>query len=132
MSKENVELVRASWEVWERGDMEALFAFYDPGIEIFDHDLPDATESYHGLEGLGRWQADWEASWASWRWEPEEFIDADDRVVVVLRVHAKGRESGVEVERLDGAVWTLRDGKFIRIDYYGSKAEALESLGLRE
>jgi ketosteroid isomerase-like protein len=76
-----------------------------------------------------RWQADWEASWASWRREPEEFIDVGDRVVAVLRVYAKGRGSGGDVERLDGAVWTLRDGKAIRLDYCGSKAEALDAVG---
>jgi ketosteroid isomerase-like protein len=88
--------------------------------------------SYRGLDGLQRCEADWEASWSSWRWEPEEFIDAGDRVVAVLRVHAKGRESGVDVERVDGAVWTLRRGKCIRLDYYGSKAEAVEAVGLKE
>jgi ketosteroid isomerase-like protein len=66
------------------------------------------------------------------RWEPEKFIDAGDRVVAILRVHAKGRGSGVDIERLDGAVWTLREGKLIRLDYYGSKAAALEAVGLRE
>jgi ketosteroid isomerase-like protein len=53
-------------------------------------------------------------------------------VVAVLRVHAKGRESGVEIERLDGAVWTMRNGKGISLDYYSSKAEALEAVGRRE
>jgi ketosteroid isomerase-like protein len=129
ISNQNVELVQASWEAWERGDMEAVFAFYDPAIEVFDHDLPDATESYRGLDGLRRWQADWEASWDSWRWEPEEFIDAGDRVVAVLRAYARGRGSGVDVERLDGAVYTLHDGKCVRLDYYGSKAEALKAVG---
>jgi ketosteroid isomerase-like protein len=132
MSQENVELVRASWEAWERGDIGTAFAIYDRAIEILDHDLPDTRESYRGFDGLQRWQADWEASWANWRWEPQEFIDAGERVVAVLRVYAKGRGSGVDVERLDGAVWTMRDGKCIRLDYYGSKAEALKAAGLSE
>jgi ketosteroid isomerase-like protein len=84
------------------------------------------------LEGLFRWQADWESSWESRRWEPEEFIETGDRVVAVLGVHAKGRGSGVNVERIDGAVWTLRDDKCIRLDCYGSKADALEAAGLGE
>ena len=130
MSQRDVEIVRASYQALNAGDMVSALAAVDPGIEIFDHDIPDATESYLGLDGLLRWQDDWEASWASWRWEPEEFIDAGDRVVAVLRVYAKGRGSGVDVERLDGAVWTLREGKCIRLDYYGSKAEALEAVGL--
>ncbi len=132
MSQENVEIVRASYQALNAGDMAGAFAAVDSGIEIFDHDIPDATESYRGLDGLERWRADWEASWASWRWAPEEFIDAGDRVVAVLRVYAKGRRSGVDVERRDGAVWTFRDGKCTRLDYYGSKAEALQAVGLRE
>jgi len=132
MSQQNVEIVRRCYDAYVRGNLESALAAFDPEIEIYDHDLPDATESYRGLDGLLRWQDDWAASWDSWRWEPEEFIDAGDRVVAVLGVHAKGRGSGVELERLDGAVWTLRDGKCIRLDYYGSKAEALEAVGLRE
>jgi ketosteroid isomerase-like protein len=129
MSQENVEIVRASYRALNAGDMVGALAAVDSGIEVFDHDIPDAIHSYRGIDGVMRWQADWEASWASWRWEPEEFIDVGDRVVAVLRVYAKGRGSGVDVERLDGAVWTLRDGKAIRLDYYGSKAEALDAVG---
>jgi ketosteroid isomerase-like protein len=33
MSHENIEIVRASWEAWSRGDMAAIFEFYDPEIE---------------------------------------------------------------------------------------------------
>jgi uncharacterized protein len=131
MSQENVEVVRRGYEAYERGDMESAFADLDPEIEVYDHDIPDSGE-YRGLDGVLRWQADWETSWESWRWEAEDFIDAGDRVVAILRVHAKGRGSGADVERLDGAVWTLRGGKGVRLDYYGSKAEALEAVGLRE
>jgi ketosteroid isomerase-like protein len=131
MSQETMEIARAAGEALERADMDAVLALFDPAIEVFDHDIPDAPHSYRGVEGLERWQADWEASWASWRWEPDELIDAGDRVVTILRLHATGRESGVEVERLDGAVWTVRHDKVIRLDYYGSKDEALEAVGLR-
>jgi ketosteroid isomerase-like protein len=131
MSQENVELVRGSFEAYLRGDLETALAGFDPEVEIYDHDIPDAGE-YRGLEGVLRWQDDWDREWESWRWDPEEYIDAGERVVAVLRVYAKGRQSGVEVERLDGAVYTMRDGKCVRLDYYGSKEQALEAVGLRE
>ena len=131
MSQENVELVRGFFEAYLRGDLETALAGFDPKVEIYDHDIPDAGE-YRGLEGLLRWQDDWEREWESWRWDPEEYIDAGERVVAVLRVYAKGRQSGVDVERLDGAVYTMRDGKCVRLDYYGSKEQALEAVGLRE
>jgi ketosteroid isomerase-like protein len=131
MSQENVEIVRRGYDAYVRGDLDSALAAFDPEIEIYDHDIPDSGE-YRGLDGLLRWQADWDASWASWRWQPEEFIDAGDRVVAVLQVYAKGRGSGADVERLDGAVWTLQDGKCVRLDYYGSKAQALAAVGLAE
>jgi len=36
------------------------------------------------------------------------------------------------VERVDGAVYTMREGKCVRLDYYGSREQALEAVGLRE
>jgi ketosteroid isomerase-like protein len=131
MSQENVEIVRHFYDAFARGDPEVGFAVFDTEVEAYDHDILDARE-YRGWAGMLEWQADWERSWESWRWDPEEFIDAGDRVVAVLRVHAKGRHSGVDLERVDGAVWTLRDGKCVRLDYYGSKEEALRALGLAE
>jgi ketosteroid isomerase-like protein len=131
MSQENVEVVRRAFEAYVRGDLETSLAAFDPEVETYDHDLPDAGE-YRGVEGLLRWQAHWDREWESWRWEPKEYIDAGERVVAVLHVHARGRQSGVDVERVDGAVYTMREGKCVRLDYYGSKEQALEAVGLSD
>ena len=101
----------------------------DPSIEIEDHDIPEQGV-YHGHEGFVRWLRDWDAPWAEWKLEPEEFLDAGDRVVVVVRLKATGRESGVELVRRDGLVYEARDGKQVRIDYFNSREQALEAAGL--
>ena len=31
-SDDSVQVVRRAWEAWERGDMQAVFDFYDPAI----------------------------------------------------------------------------------------------------
>ena len=49
--------------------------------------------------------------WESWRFEPERFTPCGDRVAVVLRYWARGRESRVEVEGQLSALWTLREGR---------------------
>jgi hypothetical protein len=69
-------------------------------VVAYDHGIPD-SDRYEGLEGLVRWQADWQSGWESWRWDPEEYIEAGERVVAVLRVHARGRQSGAHLERLE-------------------------------
>jgi ketosteroid isomerase-like protein len=79
-----------------------------------------------------RWLEEWGAAWAEWSIEPEEFLDADDQVVLVFRMHATGRGSGVELERRDAIVYTFRAGKIVRLDYYNKREQALEAVGLSE
>jgi ketosteroid isomerase-like protein len=53
-------------------------------------------------------------------------------VIAVVTRRARGRASGVEVERPFALVWTLRGGKVARVVWFLSRAEALEALGLSE
>ena len=64
--------------------------------------------------------------------EIERLIDAGDRVVSLLRLRAVGAGSGAVVERSDGIVWTFRDDKLFRVDYFNNQDEALEAVGLRD
>lgn len=41
-------------------------------------------------------------------------------------------ESGAPAELRFGQVWTFRDGKVIRVDFYYEPNEALEAAGLSE
>jgi ketosteroid isomerase-like protein len=66
------------------------------------------------------------------RVEIHELLDAGDHVVASLTAKGRGRQSGVEVDWKVWQVWTVRDGKTIRGQGYGSKQEALEAVGLSE
>ena len=128
MSRENVELIEATMEHL-RATGEPQWSSNHEDIEIHDHDIPDAGE-YRGNAGYARWLEDWADAWSEFSLEPDEFIDAGDRVVVVFRLKATGRGSGVTVERRDGLVATLGDGLVVRLDYYNSREQALEAVGL--
>jgi ketosteroid isomerase-like protein len=66
------------------------------------------------------------------RLEPQEFVDAGDRVATRLRHPGRGRGSGVELEvELYHQVATFRDGRIVRMEYFAEWAEALEAAGLR-
>ena len=54
---------------------------------------------------------------------------AGDRVAVLIHLTAVGRGSGVEADTHYGHVWTMRDGKGIRVDGYRDREAALRSLG---
>lgn len=129
MSTENLEIVRRSLESFSETG-EILWATVDDEVEITDHDIPD-QQGYRGHEGLARWLEDWGSAWADYAVEPTEFIDAGEYVVVVLRMHATGRGSGLELDREDAIVYQLRTGKIARMDYYNDKRQAFTAAGIQ-
>jgi ketosteroid isomerase-like protein len=110
---------------------EVSWGTIDENIAIGDHDILD-QRGYRGHAGFQSWLEDWTAAWTEYHMEPQEAIDAGDHVVVVIHMKAKGRGSGVTVERQDAIVHTMRTGKIVRIDYYNSREQALKAVGLEE
>jgi ketosteroid isomerase-like protein len=127
VSVENLELVREAFWRFQKG--EILWDMLDEEVVIDDHDMPE-TRDYRGHTGLAKWLEDWSDPWSEWSLEPEEFLDAGDKVIVFLRMRAKGRGSGVEVDRHDALVYEFREGKTVRIDYYNSREQGIEAAGL--
>jgi ketosteroid isomerase-like protein len=128
MSQANVEIVQQSFVVWgETGEPD--WSTMHEEVEAHDHDIMDAGE-YRGRSGVERWLEDWSSAWLEFSMDPEEFIDAGERVVFVFRMTAKGRGSGATVERQDAMVFEVRDGMVVRLDYYNNRQQALEAVGL--
>ena len=128
MSAENVQIVRRAMEEYlSKGDVD--FTLLDEDVEIHDHDILDGRD-YRGQSGFVRWLRDWGEAWERWTIEPVEYLDAGDKVVLVFRMIAKGRGSGLELDRLDTLVYEFREGKAVRLDYYNSREEGLAAAGL--
>src|SRR3989442_869713 len=53
---------------------------------------------YDGHAGLRRFGIEVREVWAQFSIEPERFIEAGDRVVVIVTRRGRGRASGIEVE----------------------------------
>lgn len=135
MSRENVEIVRRVFEAAARRDSEAVLALYHPEVEWDPRRSPwaDITgrDVRHGHEGIRSWYREFHEAFADSEDKCEQLIDAGDYVVSVTTQRARGRASGLEVERSrNGGVWTIRDGKVARVAWFSSLAEALESVGL--
>lgn len=134
MSQQNVEIVRASWDAWRRGDMDALFDFYDPAVEwdMTRSYVPDMGV-YHGHDGIREFFREWRDFFAEYHAEPEQFLGADDKVLVRVRQAGRGRSGTVGVEMPDyWQVYRLRDGRAVRVEIYGDEAEAFTAVGLRK
>ena len=132
MSQENVEIVRCYVDAINDGDWRVDFpAFIHDDIEI---DWSRSPAPYRGIyRGRGEAMQFIEALdvWADARFEPAEFIDAGDDVLVPHAVHLRGRDE-IEVTVRATYVFTLRDGRCAAWRIYQEHAEALEAAGLSE
>ena len=136
MSRENVETVRRIYEAVARRDAKSVLALYDPEVEwdmsrgAFG-DL-EGGRIEHGHEGLRSWFREQYEVWQEWEDTPDELIDAGEHVVSVVTSRSRGRTSGADVESHHAAVWTLRDGKVVRVTWFPTRAEALRAAGVAE
>ena len=131
MSQENVEIVRAWYDAFNREDWDAMLKDAAPGCEL---DFSRAVGPWRGVFGLDqglRALREFREAWESARLEPHEFIEAGDLVVVPLTQHGKGR-AGIEVTASFTLVWTIRNGAIERVTMYQERQDALEDLGLSE
>jgi ketosteroid isomerase-like protein len=129
MSQENVEIVRELWDAYSRGDFDRVIGLSDPYVVLVSLEEgplygPDAVRANYA-----RWREAWEE-------EPdttvEEVIGNGDHVFVIACFQGRGRGSGVRVKQRLYEVYTLRNGRILRVDEFSDRAEALEAVGLRE
>jgi ketosteroid isomerase-like protein len=134
MSQQNVEIVRRVSDAFAAGDSDTLFALVAPEIEWdFSHvDTWLEEKMYRGYDGIAEFFGKWVGEWDDYSFEVEDIIDAGDRVVAIVRDEGRGKSSGIKLERRHAEVWTVRDGKVIRIEPYDEKAEALAAVGLED
>jgi ketosteroid isomerase-like protein len=131
MSRENVESVQQGFEALRRDGVEAVLELVDPEFEMATPpELTLEPSTYRGHAGLRRYFETFYEVMDEVRFEPEEFIDAGDRVVVPVRLVVRGRGTGIETDQRLVIVWTLREGKLVRLHAYRTKAEALAAVGL--
>ena len=76
MSRENVEIVKACFDAFNREDWDALFKVVAPGFEL---DFSRAIGPWRGVFGFDQFRRgveEFRGAWESARWEPDEFIEA--------------------------------------------------------
>jgi ketosteroid isomerase-like protein len=129
MSQQNLEVVRGSFEAFRAGDYARALEAFDPQVEYDLRHFPEG-KIYHGRDGVTEAFRIWMAAFEDYRQELDELIDAGaDQVVAVIREFGRGKVSGVETERSTAGLWTLREGRAIRICFYDTKEDALLAAG---
>ena len=131
MATENVEIGRAMFAAFQRGDEQELLLFAHPDVEILPAWDSVSIEPGHGYDGFLEFWREWPSFWHACSLEAKEFVEAGDKVVVVLHERARSRPGFAEVEDEFAHVWTICDGKARAVRVYSQRADALRSVGLK-
>jgi ketosteroid isomerase-like protein len=133
MSQGNVEIIERGYRLFAANDIDGIAPLLDVDFELRPA-LARVSEGavYRGLDGLRQYASDAAQAWARLEQIPERYVDCGDDVIVVTRVEATGRGSGIELSQQVATRWTLRDGKILRGVGYMDLASALEAAGLAE
>jgi ketosteroid isomerase-like protein len=132
MSQENVEVVRAAMEAFNRRDGEGFGALLARDAEIVPVRAALEGTVYRGPDAAAQYCAAVDESWETLRWEVEEFRDGVGWVLALGRIRGRGRDSGAEIDARAGWVALFRAGLVTNFHMYADRADALHAVGLRE
>ncbi len=126
MSQENVEIVRAAFDAWERDDFDAWIGYFDPEVK-----WSALLEEYRGHTGIRQ-------AWQSFKGDLElkarfdDIRDLGDSVLALGELTGTGRITELDLSSEIAQLATFRDGKIVGFRDFPSHAEALEAAGLEE
>jgi hypothetical protein len=103
VSRENVEVVRNAHVAYRESGEDAIYGYLDPEIEWRALDELPGNETHHGHAGVHEWFEILREGFGDFTWEPLEYDDLGEHVLVATRFIAEGRGSGVPVEAGESA-----------------------------
>jgi ketosteroid isomerase-like protein len=132
MSRENVEIVRAAFDAWNRGDHDTLLGLWDEEADFYPLRAQLEGRAYHGRDGLRRFIVELAEDWEEVRFEVDEVREAGGQLVAFGRFLARGKASGIELNVPLGLVGVVRDKKVVYSRFFSDPADALAAAGQRE
>lgn len=121
----DAELVLASYEAYARGDIEQAVAPLDPDVDWVEPEtFPDGGH-HRGRGAVARYLRRSRERWAELTVEPVARQRGQD-VLVVVR-HRGTLLDGNKADVTVADVFTLRDGRVVRMQAFAEPAEALEA-----
>jgi ketosteroid isomerase-like protein len=127
LNADHVEIVRQVLEQWNRGEIEGLLEHTTEDLEW--HPVLVASvegAAFRGHEGFREFLTDWKGAWVSWNLEAEEFREFGDQVLVLTRVRAKGRGSGLEFDQSLAHLFEFRGDLVCRGETFLDREQAIE------
>jgi len=133
VADDDFEVVRRAWDASNRADFEDMKREMTPDIVAIPFGAAMEGKSYRGPDAVVAWLRDEIlAAWEFFEVLPERFERVGDKLLVTGRWHARGAESGVELDIPATWVIEVRDGKIAYWQTYTDDAQARRDIGLEK
>lgn len=126
MSQENVEMMRALYQAFNRGDIQVVLGKMDENIVWKEADGDAYVGPQAVLNGLFNSLGN---NWDEFRVTPEEFLDAGDHIVTLGTYTGSNKATGVALKLPFAHVWGLKGGRLVRFQEYSVTRQAPDPAG---
>ena len=124
------DLIKRGYAAFARGDMKAVLEFIDPEIEVHEPGGGVEPGVRRSIDGFLASIRNVQEVWEDFALEPEEVIELEDRLLVRVLMRGTGKGSGVPIHTRVAHLWTVREGRAVKLEMWTNWDEALEAVGL--
>jgi len=133
MSQQNVELVRTIYAVWTgRQGANKTLAYLAEDVEYVNPHYALEPGTRYGHAGWLKAMGNLEAAFHDHDNEVHEVRDLGDRVLAFTTFVVQTTPDGPAFRQDESHLWSFRDGKVIRLQWFHDRAEALAAAELQE
>jgi ketosteroid isomerase-like protein len=126
-----MRVVRCTFDYFNRTGSLPPSVFHRGAVTNQAAEVLGTVGTFHGHEGWVDLMAEVYEAFDAVRLEPERLVAAPpDKIVVFVRLSARGRASGLRVDTPIAIVVTIRGGRAGRLDIYREPADAVAAVGL--
>lgn len=127
-----IEALKNAYAALNRNDIDAFTSIFDADIERIEFlDSPQGG-TYHGLEAVKAHVVKGRSTWAEGGCEPERFIIAGNRIIVLIHVRVRRKHDKDWREGHVADVFTFRNGKVVQFRTFADERQALEWAGVKD
>ena len=124
------EAVKDAYAALNRNDIDGFAKILDPQVERVEPDDFLSAGTYRGIEAVKEHIAQGRSTWAEGACEPERFVTAGDKVIVMLHVQVRLKDHSDWIDAHIADVFTFRDGKATQFRTFGDEEQALKWAGV--
>jgi ketosteroid isomerase-like protein len=129
MPRDKAAIVRRAFDSFNRRDLAAAIAAFDPDGEWIPYLAALEEHVYRGRERIAAMWRDVLTGFPDFRLELLDVVDdREDAIVVEVEFQGVGKASGADTRTTVFQVISFHHGKVMRVEGFRDRAEALEAL----